>query len=90
MKKPVKKKTYKREVAIVQLVMHWILVMFVCWIALEQPDRDLSGLVSMITGLAVWVYGFAGTAFGLDAWAKQVNPEQEVTYSEQPPEGFGS
>lgn len=82
-------KTYKRETAVVQMVMHWILVMFVCYIAITQPERDVSGLVSMVTGLAVWVYGFAGAAFGLDSWAKQINgPQQtEVSY-EQPPEGF--
>lgn len=76
------KKTYKRETAVVQMLLHWILVMFVCYIAITQPDRDISGLVSMVTGLAVWVYGFAGAAFGLDSWAKQIN------HDHQPPEGY--
>lgn len=84
------KKTYKRETAVVQMLLHWILVMFTCWIALEQPERDISGLVSMVTGLAVWVYGFAGAAFGLDSWAKQINENRstEVSYEHQPPVGF--
>lgn len=76
------KKTYKRETAVVQMLLHWILVMFVCYIAITQPDRDISGLVSMVTGLAVWVYGFAGAAFGLDSWAKQ------ISHDHQPPEGY--
>lgn len=86
-------KTYKREAAVVQLVCHWILVMFIVWIAYNQPDRPIEGLVSLATGLAVWVYGFAGTAFGLDAWAKQVKaaegPQVVNQHVEiQPPEGF--
>lgn len=67
-------KTYKREVAVVQLVLHWALVMGIVYIAMTQNDRDLADLVGLATGLAVWVYGFAAAAFGMDSWAKQVNP----------------
>ena len=71
-------KTYKREVAVVQLVLHWLLVMGIVYIAITQNDRDLNDLVSLATGLAIWVYGFAAAAYGMDSWAKQVR--------QQPPE----
>jgi hypothetical protein len=65
-------KTYKREVAVMQLVLHWLLVMLVAYAALKNPGRDMTDLVTLATGLAIWVYGFAAAAFGLDSWAKQV------------------
>lgn len=67
-----KSKTYKREVATVQLVLHWALVMGICYIAVTNPQHDLADLVALATGLAVWVYGFAAAAFGMDSWAKQI------------------
>jgi hypothetical protein len=73
MSKPTK--TYKREIASVQLVLHWMLVMGIVYVAINQNDRDLSDLVTLATGLAVWVYGFAAAAFGMDSWAKQVQPQ---------------
>jgi len=69
-----KKKTFKRETATIQLVLHWALVMSIVYIALTQNDRDLSSLVDLAIGLAIWVYGFAAAAFGMDSWAKQVKP----------------
>lgn len=81
------RKTYKREVAVVQIFLNWILVMFICWIAITEPDRDMSDLVSLATGLAVWVYGFAGAAFGMDSWAKQIGNDRTPVI-EQPPEGY--
>lgn len=80
------KKTFKREVSVVQLLLHWALVGFTVWTVVQNPDRDISALVDLCTGLAVWVYGFAGAAFGMDAWAKQVKTAQE----DQPPEGYAS
>jgi hypothetical protein len=71
-----KPKTYKREVATVQLVLHWALVMGICYIAVTNPQRDLADLVALATGLAVWVYGFAAAAFGMDSWAKQIQPQR--------------
>lgn len=71
MRKP---KTYKREIAATQLALHWALVSGVCYIATTNPERDLTDLVTLATGLAVWVYGFAAAAFGLDSWAKQIQP----------------
>jgi hypothetical protein len=65
-------KTYKREVAVIQLALHWALVSSVVYIAVTSSDRDLSDLVALATGTAVWVYGFAAAAFGMDSWAKQV------------------
>jgi hypothetical protein len=65
-------KTWKREVAIVQLVLHWLLVMLIAYIAFNEAQANIDALVTLATGLAVWVYGFAGAAFGMDAWAKQV------------------
>ena len=84
-------KTYKREVATIQLVVHWLLVAFICFIAYTQNDRDLTDLVSLATGMAVWVYGFAAAAFGLDAVAKQMPPRvyQRAEPEHTPPEGFG-
>lgn len=87
------KKTYKREASVIQLVCHWFLVMFIVYIAYNQPYRPIEGLVSLATGLAVWVYGFAGAAFGLDAWAKQVKTTENTQVLNQhveiqPPEGF--
>jgi len=70
-----KPKTYKRELATLQLVLHWILVMSIVYIATTQNDRDISALVDLATGLAIWVYGFAATAFGMDSWAKQIQPQ---------------
>lgn len=81
-----RRKTYKREVASLQLVLHWALVMLIVYIAVVWPERPLDDLVALATGLAVWVYGFAATAFGMDAWAKQV----QAPSSEQPPEGYAS
>lgn len=78
------RKTYKREVATVQLVLHWALVMLTVYVAIHSPDRRLDDLVALSTGLAVWVYGFAATAFGMDAWAKQVRREEPG----EPPEGY--
>lgn len=66
-----RRKTYKREVAVVQLVLHWALVMGIVYLAITN-DRDLTDLVTLATGLAVWVYGFAAAAFGLDSWSKQI------------------
>ncbi len=67
-----KPKTFKRETATVQLVLHWALVMSIVYIAITQNDRNLSALVDLATGLAIWVYGFAAAAFGMDSWAKQI------------------
>jgi len=69
------KKTYKREVATAQLALHWALVTTTAYIAITDPAVNLDPLVSLATGLAVWVYGFAAAAFGLDSWAKQVKPK---------------
>lgn len=69
-----KLKTYKREVAAVQLFMHWLLVLGICYIAVTNPQRPLDDLIALATGLAMWVYGFAATAFGMDSWAKQIQP----------------
>lgn len=66
------KKTWKREIATLQLLLHSLMVLFICWIAYSVPERDLADLVSLAIGLAVWVYSFAGAAFGIDAWAKQI------------------
>lgn len=70
-----KPKTYKRETATAQLALHWALVMSIVYIALTQNDRDLSALVDLAIGLAIWVYGFAAAAFGMDSWAKQIQPQ---------------
>ncbi|QDP53528.1 MAG: hypothetical protein GOVbin4933_74 [Prokaryotic dsDNA virus sp.] len=70
-----KKKTFKRETATIQLVLHWALVMGIVYIAITQSDRDLSSLVDLAIGLAIWVYGFAAAAFGMDSWAKQIKPQ---------------
>lgn len=72
------KKTYKREIATVQLVLHWVLVMAIVYIAVTETTAGLTDLVSLATGLAVWVYGFAAAAFGLDSWAKQVEPQRKL------------
>lgn len=72
------KKTYKREIATVQLVLHWVLVMAIVYIAITETTAGLTDLVSLATGLAVWVYGFAAAAFGLDSWAKQVEPQRRA------------
>lgn len=69
-----KPKTYKREVATLQLVLHWALVGGIVYKAVTDPTYDLTALVALATGLAVWVYGFAAAAFGLDAFAKQITP----------------
>lgn len=76
-------KTFKREVATAQLVLHWALVMLTAYIAITRPERPLDDLVALTTGLAVWVYGFAAAAFGMDAWAKQVRDP-----ADQPPGGY--
>lgn len=81
-----KPKTYKREVATVQLVLHWALVMGICYIAVTNPQRNLANLVTLATGLAVWVYGFAAAAFGMDSWAKQIQPQ--VPPQQRPQEVF--
>lgn len=75
MKSPAK--TYKREVAAGQLLLHWALVMLIVYIAVRWPDRPLEGLVALANGLAIWVYGFAAAAFGMDAWAKQISGPKE-------------
>lgn len=67
-------KTYKREVAVAQLLLHWLLVMGIVYVAITNNDRDLKDLVDLATGLAIWVYGFAAAAYGMDSWAKQVRP----------------
>jgi len=85
----IEKKTYKREMAIIQLALHWALVMLTVYIAVTNPERPLDDLVALATGLAVWVYGFAATAFGMDAWAKQVKQPQPDR-SLQPPDGYAS
>lgn len=79
-------KTYKREVAVVQLALHWALVIGIIYIAITQNDYDLANLVALATGLAVWVYGFATAAFGMDSWAKQVRNNQPVS-TRYPQEG---
>ncbi len=70
-------KTYKREVAALQLLLHWALVMLIVYIAVRWPDRPLEDLVALANGLAIWVYGFAAAAFGMDAWAKQISSPKE-------------
>jgi membrane associated rhomboid family serine protease len=71
-----KRKTFKREVAVLQLLLHWALVMGIVYIAITQNDRDLDALVDLAIGLAIWVYGFAAAAYGLDSWAKQIMPRR--------------
>lgn len=70
----VRRKTFKREVAVLQLLLHWALVMAIVYIAITQDNRDLRALVDLAIGLAIWVYGFAAAAFGFDSWAKQIMP----------------
>lgn len=70
------KKTYKREAAIVQLVLHWGLVMFICFQAYTTGEA-IDSLIDLAVGLSVWVYGFAAAAFGLDSWAKQIGVRRE-------------
>ena len=65
-------KTWKREVAAAQLAAHWALIGFICWMTIKHPDRSVDHLVTLAIGFAVWVYGFAAGAFGLDAFAKQI------------------
>jgi hypothetical protein len=36
----------------------------------------LDALVDLAIGLAIWVYGFAAAAYGLDSWAKQIMPRR--------------
>ena len=81
-----KPKTFKREVAVLQLLLHWALVMGIVYIAITQNDRDVDALVDLATGLAVWVYGFAAAAFGMDSWAKQIQPQ--LPPQQRPPEVF--
>lgn len=69
-----KVKTYKREVAVAQLLIHWILVGGVFYKATTDATYDLDALVDLVTALAIWVYGFAAAAFSLDSFAKQVTP----------------
>lgn len=64
-------KTYKREIASVSMALHWVLVGVVCWFAYED-NPQLDSLIDLTVGLALWVYGFAAGAFGLDSLAKQV------------------
>ena len=84
-----RKKTWKREVAVAQLSLHWLLVMLVSYIAFYEVEANVDALVSLATGLAVWVYGFAGAAFGMDAWSKQMirSPDNTETQS---PESYSS
>lgn len=72
------RKTYKREVATVQLVLHWALVAGIVFVAVTDPDYDITSLVALATGMAVWVYGFAAAAFGLDAFTKQITPARQA------------
>lgn len=73
------RKTFKREVAVAQLVLHWVLVVFVCYLA-TQDSTSLDAVIGLATGLAVWVYGYAAAAFGMDSWAKQIKeqPQEEL------------
>jgi hypothetical protein len=48
-------------------------VLFVC--ITVYRGQDTAALVPLVTGLSVWVYGFLATAFGMDAWAKQVRKD---------------
>lgn len=72
-----KLKTWKREAAIIQLVMHWLLVMFICYQAFTTGDA-VDSLTDLAVGLAVWVYSFAAAAFGMDSWAKQIKPPAQL------------
>lgn len=72
-------KTYKREVAVLQLVLHWGLVAGITYLEASNPGYDPTALINLATGLAVWVYGFAATAFGLDAFSKQITPARRAT-----------
>lgn len=67
-------KTFKREVAVTQLILHWILVLIVCYQSVFSPETNITSLVDLTLGLAIWVYGFAAAAFGLDSLAKQITP----------------
>lgn len=75
------RKTFKREVAVAQLVLHWALVIFICYLAL-QNNLSLDAMIHLATGLAVWVYGYAAAAFGMDSWAKQIKQPQEGLLNE--------
>lgn len=83
-----KPKTFKRETAIIQLALHWALVISIVYIAITQNDRDLSALADLAIGLAIWVYGFAAAAFGMDSWAKQVQPQPQLPPQQRPQEVF--
>lgn len=76
-------KTYKREVAALQLALHWALVAGIVYLVIANPGYDPTALVSLATGLAVWVYGFAAAAFGLDAFSKQITPARRATPAQQ-------
>lgn len=74
------RKTFKREVAIIQLFLHSLLVGIICWQILTDPAAKVDSLIDLALGMAIWVYGFAGGAFGLDSLAKQINPPQEESF----------
>jgi hypothetical protein len=44
------KKTWKREVAVIQLVLHWLLVMLIAYIAFNEVQANVDALVSRATG----------------------------------------
>ena len=56
-------KTFKREVAVAGLVLHWGLVFW----AVRSPEA-----MEMAKFMALYTYTIAGAAFGFDAWSKQI------------------
>jgi len=67
-----KRKTYKREVAIIVGSAYAVAWGYGLWAHVHAPEANHDGIVSMLNGAAPWVAALVGGAFGLDCWAKQI------------------
>lgn len=65
------KRTFKREIALLNLALWWVLVLITGWGALSLEGDMASLLIDVLKITTIPVWAFAAAAYGMDWHAKQ-------------------
>ena len=73
-----RRKTYKREVAVVVLLAYIGAYAWTLYALSWAPSENASQMVTMINGAAPWVAALVAGAFGLDGYSKQIRGRDDA------------
>ncbi len=69
-----RKKTFKRELAALQLLIWWAMVFYALYSIGHHTAETSAAVVALTLAVALYVWAFAFAAFGVDTVYKQVIP----------------